>query len=314
MTGFELYRIFRKHTWLLITVLLMIALSKAVCLYVQSRETYSPYLSEQAHEYFNLLLDDSKDMTLDERLAFINEKTQSADTPYKLEAVGRYSSLLRGCYRSKGITDYARSGRGLTDQLVPDDLLTEREAYASLETPTVIDTDAFIKLMRLLAYDISPVWIMLLVGSLNADGYEKGIDRQISISKNRRRYHITHFTSQLVIILTLYTLSFAADMMISGSFQSGYMTAPFASTGHIIHMNATVAQVIFMLFLRGLICCVICFGVFIIAAAMVRSVRRYIVVSAGVIFSMTAAAVYITRYSVFFFAALCDKEKMLMFL
>jgi len=311
MIRYELYRIFKKHALVITAVILMIALSKALCSYLQSRESFSPYLSDEGRECFMQLLDESQGMSIDERTRFITDKQQTADTPYKQEAASRYSSLLRGCYRVKGYTDYAKGGRGIIDQQVPDDLVSNKEFYAALETPTVIDNDSYMKLIRLLSFDISPLWTMLFVGALSADSHEKGVAKQAAIAKNSHPYTAIRLVCGLMLVSLFYTLSFASDMLICGAFQSDYLTASFQSTGLSGKLECTVMGSILLLFLIGLVSCVVCFFTFEIFAKALCSVRKYILASGTLIVAMSSAAVYISRLSPYLFAAVRDKGEML---
>ena len=311
MLSYELYRIFKKHAVLITAIVFMIAFSKALCLYLQSKESFIPYLSSVGRECFIKLLDESRGFSLDERTVFITEKTQTANTPSMQEAASRYSSLLRGCYRVKGYTDYAKSGRGIIDQQVPDDLLSDSEFYASLDEPTVVDTDPYSRLIRLLSFDISPLWIMLFVGTLSADSYEKGVPRQTAITKNSCRYTAVRLICGLMLNMLIYTLSFAGDMLICEAVQSDYMTASFQSTGLSGKLDCTVMGSILLLFIIGLVSCMICYFTFEILAKVLRSVRKYILAGGAIILSMSSAAVYISCLSPYLFAAVRDKGEML---
>ena len=306
-----LYDIFKKHTLLILIIIAMIALSKALCIYLQSRQEFSPYLSSEGKECFERLLDDSQDMTLEERSAFIYDRQQTAATPYEQEAVSRYYSLLQGCYRRKGYTDYAKSGRGIIDILVPDDLIKNKDFYAALDEPTVIDTDSFNRLLRLLSFDITPVCVMLLVGVLTADRYERGLDMVIAISKRRGGFYITHTACCVSFVVLVYTASFFCDVIISGSARGEYLTAAFASTGFSSRVDASVFGMILWLYLWGLISAVLCYGCFAAFARFARSTKGYMLVTSSFILVMTAAAVYINGSAPFMFAALSDKGDML---
>ena len=310
----QLACLLRKHTISLILIILMIIFSKALCLYLQSRAQYSPYLSEGGHKCFLQLLDGSKDMTLEERTEFISEAQMTADSSDMQEAIGRYTSLLQGCYRVKGYTDFSKSGHGIIDMQLPGDLVSNKAFYASLETPTVIDTDPFYRLLRLLTFDICPVWVMLFVGVFSADGYEKGINLQIDISKNKKSYYLAHIGLCAGATAFIYTLSFLCDMLLSCAFRREYLTASFQSTGLSGRLDTTVFGSILLLFFIGLFSAILSMLVFEFAARLVCSVKKYILVSVSLIGFMTALSYYIIPLLPFMFAALRDNGELLNFL
>ena len=307
----QLFCLFRKHTAALFLIFLMIILSKVLCLYLQSIEQFSPYLSDKGRECYHLLLDESKGMSLEERTAFISALQIDADTAEMHEAIGRYTSLLQGCYRVKGYIDYAKNGRGIIDMQIPHDLVSRKEFYASLETPTVIDTDPFYRLLKLLTFDISPVWVMLLVGVFSADGYEKRVNRQIDLCKRAKSYYLAHIGLCTAAAAIIYTLSFLADMLISGAFRAEYFTAAFQSTGLSGRLSVSVFGSIILLFISGLFSVLLCVLVFELAARLICSVKGYILFSVSFTGLMTALAYYIKPLLPFMFAALKDKGDLL---
>lgn len=75
-----------------------------------------------------------------------------------------------------------------------------------------------------------PIFVLLLVGVFVADSYEKRMDQQIKISKNSSAFFKSREIILSVAIFIMFTLSFFADLIISGTLhQSKYSTSSLQS-------------------------------------------------------------------------------------
>jgi hypothetical protein len=139
-----------------------------------------------------------------------------------------------------------------------------------------------------------------------ADSYEKRMDQQIRISKNSSAFFKSREIILSVAIFIMFTLSFFADLIISGTLhQSKYSTSSLQSVWQfdLAPLMLTVRGTIIWLYVTRLMSLFITYGIFVLVAKQVRSVKKYVMLTSGLIAVMSAAAHYVGALSPYMFAA-----------
>lgn len=206
----------------------------------------------------------------------------------------------------ESIRSYARTGRGLTDANIPTDLVKNSRLYAAFPTPQVINDEPFLKFLELRAVDIMPIFVLLLVGVFVADSYEKRMDQQIKISKNSAGFFKSREIILSAAIFIMFMLSFFTDLILSGTLQqSEYSTAPLQSVWEfdLSPVMLTVRGTIIWLCVTRLMSFFATYSIFVLVAKQVRSVKKYVMLTSGLIAVMSAAAHYVGALSPYMFAA-----------
>lgn len=144
------------------------------------------------------------------------------------------------------------------------------------------------------------------MGVFVADSYEKRMDQQIRISKNSSAFFKSREIILSVAIFIMFTLSFFADLILSGTLQqSEYSTSSLQSVWQfdLAPLMLTVRGTIIWLYVTRLMSLFITYGIFVLVAKQVRSVKKYVMLTSGLIAIMSAAAHYVGALSPYMFAA-----------
>lgn len=317
MFSMQLRNTFRYHLPVLIFVLLAIAASRLIGLRSIQSETYSPYMTTEVSTRFDDLLRQSEGMTLEERAHFITEQQSaaflSATDQNEINAVMRYQSELQHCFEVRGYRNYGLYGKGIVSMDIPQDIKNSRK-YSGFAVPEVVNPDPFKKYLYLSSFSILPVIVMLLTAVLQADSYEKGVERQICLSAERAAFSRRR---ELIMIL-LITLICAAEqlslLIISGAFfRAEYTTASLQSvTGFgSLSFRGTIVQVCVFTTVRQLLGALLCYELFALLAEKLCSVKKYILSALGAVALMSLAAFYIPELSPYMFAAVGKTENIL---
>ena len=305
MYSYQTSRLIKKF-WLLFVIVIIFSASAKFTVYrsfVSSNNL--TYMNKETAEIYNELIENSADKTLDQCDEYITDyELRSYAGGYNgniTAAVNKYKTELRSCFMVESIRSYARTGRGLTDANIPTDLVKNSRLYAAFPTPQVIN-----EFLELQAVDIMPIFVLLLVGVFVADSYEKRMDQQIRISKNSSAFFKSREIILSVAIFIMFTLSFFADLILSGTLQqSEYSTAPLQSVWKfdLAPLMLTVRGTIIWLYVTRLMSLFITYGIFVLVAKQVRSVKKYVMLTSGLIAVMSAAAHYVGALSLYMFAA-----------
>ena len=296
MYSYQTSRLIKKF-WLLFVIVIIFSASAKFTVYrsfVSSNNL--TYMNKETAEIYNELIENSADKTLDQCDEYITDyELRSYAGGYNgniTAAVNKYKTELRSCFMVESIRSYARTGRGLTDANIPTDLVKNSRLYAAFPTPQVVD--------------IMPIFVLLLVGVFVADSYEKRMDRQIKISKNSAAFFKSREIILSAAIFIMFTLSFFADLIISGTLhQSEYSTSSLQSVWQfdLAPLMLTVRGTIIWLYVTRLMSLFITYGIFVLVAKQVRSVKKYVMLTSGLIAVMSAAAHYVGALSPYMFAA-----------
>lgn len=310
MYSYQTSRLIKKF-WLLFVIVIIFSASAKFTVYrsfVSSNNL--TYMNKETAEIYNELIENSADKTLDQCDEYITDyELRSYAGGYNgniTAAVNKYKTELRSCFMVESIRSYARTGRGLTDANIPTDLVKNSRLYAAFPTPQVINDEPFLKFLELQAVDIMPIFVLLLVGVFVADSYEKRMDRQIKISKNSAAFFKSREIILSAAIFIMFTLSFFADLIISGTLhQSEYSTSSLQSVWQfdLAPLMLTVRGTIIWLYVTRLMSLFITYGIFVLVAKQVRSVKKYVMLTSGLIAVMSAAAHYMGALSPYMFAA-----------
>ena len=223
MYSYQTSRLIKKF-WLLFVIVIIFSASVKFAVYRSFNASNNlVYMNKETAEIYNELIENSADKTLDQCDEYITDyELRSYAGGYNgniTAAVNKYKTELRSCFMVESIRSYARTGRGLTDANIPSDLVKNSRLYAAFPTPQVINDEPFLKFLELRAVDIMPIFVLLLVGVFVADSYEKRMDQQIRISKNSSAFFKSREIILSVAIFIMFTLSFFADLIISGTLQ-----------------------------------------------------------------------------------------------
>lgn len=192
MYSYQTSRLLKKF-WMLFVIVIIFSASAKFTVYRSFDSSNNlTYMNKETAEIYNELIENSADKTLDQCDEYITDyELRSYAGGYNdniTAAVNKYKTELRSCFMVESLRSYARTGKGLTDANIPSDLVKNSRLYAAFSTPQVINDEPFLKFLELQAVDIMPIFVLLLVGVFVADSYEKRMDRQIKISKIRRRF------------------------------------------------------------------------------------------------------------------------------
>lgn len=309
MYSYQTSRLLKKF-WMLFVIVIIFSASAKFTVYRSFDSSNNlTYMNKETAEIYNELIENSADKTLDQCDEYITEyEMRSYASGYNniTAAVNKYKTELRSCFMVESIRSYARTGRGLTDANIPTDLVKNSRLYAAFPTPQVINDEPFLKFLELQAVDIMPIFVLLLVGVFVADSYEKRMDRQIKISKNSSAFFKSREIILSVAIFIMFTLSFFADLILSGTLQqSEYSTAPLQSVWEfdLSPVMLTVRGTIIWLCVTRLMSFFATYSIFVLVAKQVCSVKKYIMLTSGLIAIMSAAAHYLGTFSPYMFAA-----------
>ncbi len=309
MYSYQTSRLLKKFWLLFVIVIIFSALAKFVVYRSFDSSNNLTYMNKGTAEIYNELIENSADKSLEQCDEFITDyELRSYAGGYNdniTAAVNKYKTELRSCFMIESIRSYARTGRGLTDANIPTNLVKNSRLYAAFPTPQVINDEPFLKFLELRAVDIMPIFVLLLVGVFVADSYEKRMDQQIRISKNSTVFFKSREIILSLAIFIIFTLSFFADLILSGTLQqSEYSTAPLQSVWEfdLSPVMLTVRGTIIWLFVTRLMSIFITYGIFVLLAKQVCSVKKYVMLTSGLIAVMSAAAHYVGAISPYMFA------------
>lgn len=281
MYSYQTSRLIKKF-WLLFVIVIIFSASAKFTVYRSFNASNNlVYMNKETAEIYNELIENSADKTLEQCDEYITEyEMRSYASGYNnniTAAVNKYKTELRSCFMVESIRNYARTGRGLTDANIPTDLVKNSRLYAAFPTPQVINDEPFLKFLELQAVDIMPIFVLLLVGVFVADSYEKRMDQQIRISKNSSAFFKSREIILSVAIFIMFTLSFFADLILSGTLQqSEYSTSSLQSVWQfdLAPLMLTVRGTIIWLYVTRLMSLFITYGIFVLVAKQVRSVKN----------------------------------------
>ena len=310
MYSYQTSRLLKKF-WMLFVIVIIFSASAKFTVYRSFDSSNNlTYMNKETAEIYNELIDNSADKTLDQCDEYITEyEMRSYAGGYNnniTAAVNKYKTELRSCFMVESIRSYARTGKGLTDANIPSDLVKNSRLYAAFPTPQVINDEPFLKFLELQAVDIMPIFVLLLVGVFVADSYEKRMDQQIRISKNSSAFFKSREIILSAAIFIMFTLSFFADLILSGTLQqSEYSTAPLQSVWEfdLSPVMLTVRGTIIWLCVTRLMSFFATYSIFVLVAKQVCSVKKYVMLTSGLIAIMSAAAHYLGTFSPYMFAA-----------
>jgi len=316
MYSYQLKRLFTKYLFVILFCVLAAAVIKVITVYRWQNDPVKNYMTEKENGYYSQLLENTDGMSLEKRSEYIfNYRIKSSENIDEElnNAISRYEDKLRYCYILNGVINYAKTGKGLVDAYVPSDLSENSKLYASLDKPTVINDEPFLKFLDLQSWSIMPILVLLITGVFIADSYEKRMHLVISISKGSKLFYKSRETVIVIFILGIYSINFLADLSISGCLASEYTNASIQSVPYFIfsHINFTVGKTIAWLYVIQLLSLYICYSIFLLIARTVCSVKKYITVSAAIIIIMSAFSVYLPDVTPYMFAAICDKKVLL---
>lgn len=317
MYGYQLKRLFTKYLFVILICVFLAAVIKFITVYRRQNDLVRNYMTEKETEYFSQLLENTDGMPLEQRSEYIYDyriKSYENTDEELNNAISRYEDKLRYCYILNGIINYAKTGKGLVDAYVPSDLSENSKPYASLAEPTVINDEPFLKFLDLQSWNIMPVIVLLITGVFIADGYEKRMHLVIDISKESKRFYRSRETVIVIFIFLIYSINFIADLSISGcSATRGYMNASIQSVPYFIfsHIELTVGGTIVWLYITKLFALYICYGIFVLIARAVCSMKKFITASAAIVIIMSAFSAYLPNAAPYMFAAICNKTALL---
>ena len=317
MYGYQIKRLFTKYLFLILACILSAAAIKILTIYRWKNDIARNYMSEKETGYYTQLLESTSEMSLEQRSKYIYDHRieLSENTDEELDdAINRYEDKLRYCYIINGIINYAKTGKGLVDAYVPNDLNENSVLYASLEKPTVINDEPFLKFLDLQSRSIMPIIVLLITGVFIADSYEKRLHLMINISKCSKQFYKSRETVIVIFIFLIYSIDFIVDLLASGYLASyGYMNAAIQSVPYFIfsHIDLTVGETIRWLYIVQLISLYICYNIFVLISRAVCSIKKYITISAAVIIVMSAFSSYFPEAAPYMFASICDKKMLL---
>ena len=273
MYSYQTSRLLKKF-WMLFVIVIIFSASAKFTVYRSFDSSNNlTYMNKETAEIYNELIENSADKTLDQCDEYITDyELRSYAGGYNgniTAAVNKYKTELRSCFMVESIRSYARTGRGLTDANIPSDLVKNSRLYAAFPTPQVINDEPFLKFLELRAVDIMPIFVLLLVGVFVADSYEKRMDQQIRISKNSSAFFKSREIILSVAIFIMFTLSFFADLIISGTLhQSKYSTSSLQSVWQfdLASLMLTVRGTIIWLYVTRLMSLFITYGIFVLVA------------------------------------------------
>ncbi len=316
MYGYQIKRFFTKYIFVVFFCILTAGVIKVVTVYRWQNNTAINYMTEKETEYYTQLLENTDGMSLEERYEYIfNYRIQSYQNINEEmnNAISRYEDKLRYCYILNGVINYTKTGKGLVDAYMPSDLSENSRLYASLDKPTVINDEPFLKFLDLQSWNIMPILVLLITGVFIADSYEKRLHLVINVSRESKRFYRSRETVMAGFIFLIYSINFAADLLLSGYLSAGYLNAAIQSVTYFIfsHINLTVGKTIVWLYVTQLLSLYICYSIFVLIARTVCSMKKYITASAAIIIIMSAFSIYLPDAAPYMFAAICDKKVLL---
>lgn len=250
----------------------------------------------------------------------LNELYENGEKPddsfnEELNALTSYSTkLFSNVYKINGVEKYASTGEGLVSPFVPEDFYYNMDAYKEIDEPDVINDDHFILFVTLQSYNIVPVFVLLIVGLFVADSYEKRVDRQASISKNRKSFFVSQEVVLCVFVAVLVVINMIVDLAVSGLLTHSYeLSATINSVERYwaIPTDMRIYQMIILFLFIEMMGAFICYHIFRIAAQVLRSTKKYMVCGLSVIVLTTLISTVMPKQAIYFFTGITNKENVI---
>ncbi len=332
MYGYQIKRLLIRFCGLIITIIIFMTAATFIKNYYLFNNVTSFYYDSDTSDYLDELIQASEDLSLDERYEYIYDIQEQIFAKYeqdedytaaiasnegsinnKLEAVNQYIESLDNAYTVNGVIQYCKTGRGIVSANIPADLIKNQAFYASLDSPTVVNEQPFFIFLELFSTNLTPIYVILLIGFFSADGYEKQIDKIINISYNSNLFYRSREIVLSLAVFVIYTLNFVIDLLVSGAaLQAEYINASIQSAIMFLPTNSTIFEVIVWLFFLGLLHTFICYNLFIVLARKCRSIRLYLILSGSLVIICSVASTYFTDLSQYLFFGISNKTYMLM--
>ena len=314
----QLGQILKYHWASLLAALLLMALSRGAGMFLMGSRSFSPYLSPEAEEIFIELMEDSRDLTLEQSAAFLLDRQQQAfingfDQP-RQDALMRYQSCLQNCFEVRGYRSYARTGRGLVSLNFAEDIRTAPEKYRGFGLPSLADGDPFEKYLYLSGYSLMPIVIMLLTGTLTADGSQRGVFRQVELSAGSRGFYRGKRLIMTGLTVLLWALEELSLLIMTGALaRTEYRSATLQSLPGwgTSAFRGSISQAMVFLSVRHLLCGLMCLELFTLLGMRLASVKKFILWCSGLIAVMSLAGHYVPALGPYMFAGLIPSGELL---
>ncbi len=312
MFKYQLRRLFGKMWFLPFAFLIILIVTRIFAL---NRSHYLGELSNEIYSELDRLCAETEGMSLDERYAYISEIPYEQDSP-RSEAAAEYrDQLVNVCYAVEGVKDYLNNGEGFRSINIPQDLNRYPELYKSLPEPQSINGIYFKRFLRIAGYDLTPIFVLLLVGAVVADSCEKGIDKQIHISRSRRSFYITRELTLVLTIVLMCVLTTLTDLAFSGLlFHPEYLSAPVQSIDHFVWLpvKMTLGSAVLWIFVMELLGALISNAIFIFIARRARDMKLYLLISAGAVSAISVASSRLAAVNLYGSMGINNKESILL--
>lgn len=308
MFRYQLWRLFRKLWYLLVAILVILLLTRVLAM---RKAHYPGELSDEEYAELDRLCSETKEMSLDERYIYISNIPYDQNSPRSTAAAEYKNSLVNGSYAVKGVKDYLKSGEGFRSVNIPQDMNKYPELYKSLSDPENINDIYFKRFLRIAGYDLTPVFVLLLVGAFVADSCEKGIDRQIKTAKKRRSFLLTSDLTLMLTVIVLCVITTLLDLAFSGLLtHPEYLSASIHSVDYFIWFpqNITLIGAVLWVLVMEMIGSLICCSVFVFIARKTRDMKLYLIISSGFISAVTVASDRLPSVNLYGFIGINSKE------
>lgn len=324
MFKYQFKRLYVKHFAAVLIILAVLLVGKLVTVKFFYKE--QP-LKGREKELFDSHVEATIGLSAEEKLEYYYEQKAPQDKKLEelvsmgekpddsfneeLNALTSYATkLFSNVYNINGVEKYSNTGEGLVSPFVPEDFYYNMEAYKDIDEPDVINDDHFVLFVTLQTYNIVPVFVLLIVGLFVADSYEKRVDLQASISKNRKSFFVSQEVVLCIFVGILVVVNMFVDLAVSGLLTHSYeLSATINSVERYwaIPTDMRIYQMIILFLVIEMMGAFICYHIFRIAAQSLRSTKKYMVCGLCVIVLTTLISTVMPKQAIYFFTGITNK-------
>ena len=324
MFKYQFKRLYVKHFLAILIILAVLFLGKFVTvkffykekpLAGREKELFDSHVeatigksTDEKLEYFY-----TQKAPLDKKLEEYTSKDEKPDDSFyeELNALTDYSTkLFSNVYKINGVEKYSNTGEGLVSPFVPEDFYYNMEAYTDIDEADVINDDHFVLFVTLQSYNIVPIFVLLIVGLFVADSFEKRVDLQASISKNRKSFFVSQEIVLCMFVGVLVVVNMLVDLAVSGLLTHSYelyATINSVERYWAIPTDMRIYQMIILFLVVEMMGAFICYHIFRISAQAVRSTKKYMVCGLSVIVLTTLVSSVMPKHAIYFFTGITNK-------
>ena len=308
MLRYQLSRLFGRM-WFLFAAFAAVLIASHI--FALNRSGHIGEITDEVGAELDKLCAETADMSLDERYAYVSRLVSEQDSP-RAEAIAEYQNqLINVCYAVSGVKEYIQNGEGFRSVNIPANLEKYPELYKSIDEPKSINGLYFKRYLRMAGLDLTPVFILLLVGAFIADTCEKGIDRQIKLAYRRSSFFAARELTLTVTVIILCISAAICDLAFSGLLtHTEYLSAPIQSVDHYVWFpqNLTIGGAVLWTLCAEIIGSLISYAIFVFIARRAGDIRRYLIISSAMIAAVTVASDRIPGVNMFGFTGINNKE------